>query len=135
MTGITKQMVKAIEIRRRETAETCPKHPDCRLIYIEGLDKVKPFCEQCRIEKTQEQNRRMHEDLKIKQTKGFLRLASLVDRPDIFRYTFDGFKAEPNSKEAAAKHDARLIAGAYSTIRIRSVTRFSTVQLVQVRRT
>lgn len=113
MTEINGKTVTLITHRLRKTAETCPKHPDCHLIYIEGLDKVKPFCEQCRIEKNQEQDRRMHEDLKIKQTKGFLKRASLVDRSEVFGYTFDGFKAEPNSREAAAKHDARLIAGAY----------------------
>jgi DNA replication protein DnaC len=113
MPGITRKMVDAIQIRRRKTAETCPKHPNCHLVYIEGLTKLKPFCEQCQLEKNEAEDRQMQQGLLVSQTKGFLQRQSLVDRRDAFDYTFDTFKGQSNSKEATAKHDARLIAGSY----------------------
>lgn len=113
MTGITKATVNMIEHRRRKSPETCPKHPDTHLVYLSGIDKIAPFCEMCTHEKIQAQDRQMHDNLKVQEGRGFLKRASLVDRKDAFKYNFEDFMTQPNSKEATAKHDARLIAGYY----------------------
>ncbi|RHW53693.1 DnaA ATPase domain-containing protein [Lactobacillus bombicola] len=113
MPGITKETVNMIEYRRRKSSQTCPKHPDTHLVYLSGVDRIAPFCEVCIHEKIQAQDRQMHDNLKVQEGRGFLKRASLVDREDAFNYNFDGFITQPNSKEATAKHDARLIAGAY----------------------
>lgn len=118
MSGITKQTVNLIQLRRRETAETCPKHPDCHLVYIKGLDKVKPFCEQCQHEQIQVQDQQMQKNVIIRRYRGFLRDASLVDRADAFNYTFDNFWGEADEKgnatpEQTVKHNAGPIAAFY----------------------
>lgn len=113
MTGITQETIRIIEHRLRKSDKTCPKHPESHLVYLSGIDKVTPFCEVCQHEQIQEQDRRMHENLRIQQSRGFLKRASLVDRRDVFSCTFDDFKAQNNSTEAVVKQSARLIAGAY----------------------
>ncbi|RMC36004.1 ATP-binding protein [Lactobacillus sp. ESL0236] len=113
MTGITQETIRMIEHRLRKSDKTCPKHPESHLVYLSGIDKVTPFCEVCQHEQIQEQDRRMHENLRIQQNRGFLKRASLVDRRDVFSCSIDNFKAQDNSVEAVAKQSARLIAGAY----------------------
>ena len=113
MTEINGKTVKLITHRLRKTAETCPKHPKEHLVYLDGFKKMKPFCQICQYEKNIAQEKQMVSDFKVNQIHGFLKAASLVDRQESFNYKFDNFKAKPNTIEAKAKNDARLIAGYY----------------------
>ena len=119
MKEINSNTMRLIEHRLRRTSETCPKHPKCHLVYLEGFDKVEPFCEACQLEKNEEQKRLMVKQVKEQDTRGYLRRQSLVDRNEVFNYTFDNFIVPPAKEqgqkplEAIAKRQARKIAGAY----------------------
>lgn len=119
MKEINSNTMKLIEYRLHRTSKTCPKHPKCHLVYLKGIDKIKPFCEACQLEKNKAQEQRMVKQVKEQDTKGYLRRQSLVDRNEVFNYTFDNFIVPPAKKEgqepleAIAKQQARKIAGAY----------------------
>lgn len=115
MKEINSQTMKLIEHRLHRTSETCPKHPEYHLVYLDGFDKIKPFCEACILDKNKAQEKRMINQVKEQNTKGYLRRQSLVDRNEVFNYTFDTFKTPQDRKspESIAKQQARKIAGAY----------------------
>lgn len=119
MKEINSQTMKLIEHRLHRTSETCPKHPKCHLVYLDGFDKIKPFCEICVIDKNKAQEQRMVKQVKEQNTRGYLRRQSLVDRNEVFNYTFDNFIVPPAKKqgqkplEAIAKKEAGKIAVAY----------------------
>ena len=114
MKEINSNTMKLIEYRLHRTSKTCPKHPKCHLVYLNGIDKIKPFCEACQLEKNKAQEQRMVKQVKEQDTRGYLRRQSLVDRNEVFNYTFESFKTQgEQSLEAVAKQQARKIAGAY----------------------
>lgn len=110
---INGKTVAMINHRLRKTSETCPKHPNAHLVYLDGFKEMKPFCEQCQYEKNQEQIVKMSQSLRTKQTRGYLKRQSLVDRDEVFNYTFKNFRAEPKTFEYLAKGSARDIAKGY----------------------
>ena len=118
MKEINSQTMKLIEYRLHRTSKTCPKHPKCHLVYLNGIDKIKPFCEACQLEKNKAQEQRMVNQLKEQDTKGYLRRQSLVDRNEVFNYTFDNFIVPPAKEqgqeplEAIAKRQAMAILNA-----------------------
>lgn len=109
---INGKTVNIIAHRTKVTNQICPIHHE-HLVYLEGFKKMKPFCELCEAEKKQAQIKKMAQNLKIRQTKGYLKRQSLVDRDEVFDYTFDNFKAKAGSVERQAKQGARMIAGEY----------------------
>ena len=119
MKEINSQTMKLIEHRLHRTSKTCPKHPEYHLVYLDGFDKIEPFCEACILDKNKAQEQRMVKQVKEQNTRGYLRRQSLVDRNEVFNYTFDNFIVPPAKKEgqepleAIAKQQARKIAGAY----------------------
>lgn len=114
MKEINSNTMRLIEHRLHRTSETCPKHPKCHLVYLNGFDKVEPFCEACQLDKNEAQRRLMVKQVKEQNTKGYLRRQSLVDRNEVFGYTFDTFKTHgEQSLEAIAKKEAGKIAAAY----------------------
>lgn len=110
---INGKTVTMINHRLRKTAETCPRHPNTHLVYLDGFKKMKPFCEQCQYEKNQAEIKKMAQNLKINQTRGYLKRQSLVDRDEVFNYTFQNFKAQPKTFEYSAKKGAHDIAKGY----------------------
>lgn len=83
-------------------------------MYLNGINKIKPFCEACQLEKNKAQEERMVKQVKEQDTRGYLRRQSLVDRNEVFNYTFDTFKTQgEQSLEGLAKQQARKIAGVY----------------------
>lgn len=110
---INGKTVSMINHRLRKTSETCPKHPNAHLVYLDGFKGMKPFCEQCQYEKNQEQIVKMSQSLRTKQTRGYLKRQSLVDRDEVFNYTFKNFRAESKTFEYLAKGSARDIAKGY----------------------
>lgn len=113
MAGITKDTVLAIGNKIRRSDKTCSKHPKCHLVYLDGVTKIKPFCPACVQQGNIKQQEQMLSNLKEKETRGYLKGQSLVDRNEVFTYTFDNFKTKDNSPEAVLKEKARLIAGLY----------------------
>lgn len=119
MKEINSNTMKLIEYRLHRTSKTCPKHPKCHLVYLKGIDKIKPFCEACQLEKNKAQEQRMVKQVKEQDTRGYLRRQSLVDRNEVFNYTFGNFIVPPAKEqgqkpfEAIAKKEAGKIAVAY----------------------
>ena len=113
MTAITKDTVLAIGKSIKRSDKTCSKHPKCHLVYLEGVTKIKPFCPACVQQDNIKQQEQMLINLKQKETRGFLKGQSLVDRAEVFNYTFDTFKAKKDSTEADLKKRAHRIAGQY----------------------
>ena len=109
---INGKTVNIIAHRTRVTNQICPIHHE-HLVYLEGFKKMKPFCELCQYEKNREEIKKMAENLRTRQTKGYLKRQSLVDRDEVFSYTFKNFKAKARSIESQAKQSARMIAGEY----------------------
>lgn len=97
----------------KRSDKTCSKHSKCHLVYLDGVAKIKPFCPACVQQENIKQQEQMLSSLKEKETRGYLKGQSLVDRDEVFTYTFDNFKAKNNSPEAVLKEKARLIAGLY----------------------
>lgn len=97
----------------KRSDKTCSKHLKCHLVYLDGVTKIKPFCPACVQQENIKQQEQMLSSLKEKETRGYLKGQSLVDRDEVFTYTFDNFKAKDNSSEAILKEKARLIAGLY----------------------
>lgn len=97
----------------KKSDETCSKHPEEHMIYIP--DKVEPFCKLCVLEDRKLQEQQMVRDVRTQETRGYLKRQSLVDRNEVFNYTFDTFKAPQGeqSLEGLAKQQARKIAGGY----------------------
>ena len=112
MTEINGKAVNIIAHRTRKTDQICPKH-HVHLVYLDGFKKMKPFCEQCQYEKNQAEIKQMAQNLRTNQTRGYLKRQSLVDRDEVFSYTFKNFKAKAGSIESQAKQSARMIAGEY----------------------
>lgn len=92
--------------------KVCPIH-GTKLVYIQGVKKLKPFCIKCTVEQRDAQDKRMHEEYKVRRFRGYLKGQSLVDREDTFNYIFATFKSNTNSNEHFAKEAARQIAGIY----------------------
>lgn len=109
---INGKTVNIIAHRTKVTNQICPIHHE-HLVFLEGFKKMKPFCELCQAEKKQAQIKKMAENLRTRQTRGYLKRQSLVDRDEVFDYTFDNFKAKAGSVERQAKQGARMIAGEY----------------------
>ncbi|WP_223897274.1 ATP-binding protein [Lactobacillus huangpiensis] len=109
---INGKAVNIIAHRTRTTDQICPKHHE-HLVYLDGFKKMKPFCEQCQYEKNQAEIKKMAQNLKINQTRGYLKRQSLVDRDEVFNYTFKNFKAQPKTFEYLAKSSAHDIAKDY----------------------
>lgn len=96
----------------KKSSKMCQKHPEEHLIYIPN--KVEPFCQLCVLDKRKQQKNQMVRDVKTQETRGYLKRQSLVDRNEVFNYTFDMFKTQgKQSLEAVAKQQARKIAGVY----------------------
>lgn len=119
MKEINSNTMKLIEHRLHRTSETCPRHPEYHLVYLDGFDKIKPFCEACVLDKNKVQEKRMINQVKEQNTRGYLRRQSLVDRNEVFNYTFENFIIPPAKEqgqeplEAIAKKEAGKIAVAY----------------------
>lgn len=119
MKEINSQTMKLIEHRLHRTSKTCPKHPEYHLVYLDGFDKIEPFCEACILDKNKAQEQRMVKQVKEQNTRGYLRRQSLVDRNEVFNYTFENFIIPPAKEqgqeplEAIAKKEAGKIAVAY----------------------
>ena len=109
---INGKTVNIIAHRTKVTNQICPIHHE-HLVYLEGFKKMKPFCELCEAEKKQAQIKKMAQNLRTRQTRGYLKRQSLVDRDEVFNYTFKNFKAQPKTFEYSAKKGAHDIAKGY----------------------
>ena len=101
----------------KKSSKMCQKHPEEHLIYIPN--KVEPFCQLCVLDKRKQQKKQMVRDVRTKETRGYLKRQSLVDRDEVFNYTFDTFITPPAKQqgqtplEGIAKKEAGKIAAAY----------------------
>ena len=101
-----------LNIQLKKLEQKCPIHGTL-LVYVPGLTKVAPFCQECQKQKRKDEVRVMKKSLVVKLNRGYLKTYSLVDRPDTYQMNFETFKAAAGSKEEAVKNAARHIAGLY----------------------
>lgn len=100
--------------------QTCGKHLKThhkKIHYFKDLKTGEVFCPACKMEElTHDQLKRMQKQVISKSRdnpRNYLKYNSLVDRQEMFSYSFDNFKFQKGSVEQAKLVQARKIAGFY----------------------
>lgn len=103
---------RALGIKTKTVDEKCPIHNINLIQMVSGQAQIKPFCPQCQLENNQKELHSLEKSVIDNSYKGYIKRFSLVDRLEVFNYTFENFKTSSNS-EMLVKQTSRAITKQY----------------------